>query len=507
MARFRRARWLYDVLGAALVYCGASVVMLGRQALADPSHVCACIGSGDPPSYMWGLRWWPYALTHGLNPLYSHAVWAPSGANVAAAPLIPLASLLLWPLTAAAGPLPAYDALTLLSPALAATSMYLLCLRITGRRAASLAGGWAFGLSSYELSQVVGHANLMQVALLPLAVLATLLALDGRLRRAWFVCAMTALIAAQVLTSLEVLATAIAFGALALVLAWLTAPAPKRRPIALVAAQVALAGLLAAVLTSPYLDYAAIRSHVHGTPGASENFVTDLAGLVVPTAVTLVRYAGSVAARLAGNIAEQGAYLGLPLLIAFLACLWERRRTAVAAILAGVAGVALLLSFGTHLTVAGHRSIPLPWALAIHLPLISAATPDRLIVYVWFCVAVAIALWLAAPARRPGVRWAVVLLGLVAIAPDGASPLFGTAPHVPALFSEGAYRRELPPHAVVLALPYGWRGDSMLWQAQADFAFTMPEGNLAGPDAVAGFASRSWRPCSRARPGPCRPRR
>ena len=134
-----------------LLYSAASALLLGRHALADPRHVCACFGAGDPLSYMWALRWWPYALTHGLNPFYTHVLWSPTGANVAAAALIPFPSVLAWPVTAVFGPLAAYNALTLLSPAVSATTMYFLCERITRRRLPSLAGGWVFGFSSYEL--------------------------------------------------------------------------------------------------------------------------------------------------------------------------------------------------------------------------------------------------------------------------------------------------------------------------------------------------------------------
>ena len=37
----------------------------------------------DPNFYVWSLRWWPYALTHGLNPLYSQQIGAPAGSILA----------------------------------------------------------------------------------------------------------------------------------------------------------------------------------------------------------------------------------------------------------------------------------------------------------------------------------------------------------------------------------------------------------------------------------------
>ncbi len=471
------ARWA----AVPAFYIAASALLLGRHVLGDPSHVCACLGgAGDPPSYMWALGWWPYAITHAMNPFFTHLVWSPVGGNVAAAALIPLPSVVVWPLSAVFGLLPAYDAIAILSPALAASTMYLLCWRITRRRLASLAGGWVFGFSSYELSQLVGHVNLMLIALLPLAVLAVLARLDMRIGRGAFVAAITLLTVGQILTSTEILGTSVAFGALAFVLAWLASPPAGRSALVRTALEALSAGALALLITSPYLYYSVVREHPAPVPGASRTLVVDLAGLVVPTPVTLLRYAGAVAARLPGNVAEQGAYLGVPLLVVLCAALWERRRTPAALVLGGTAAAALLLAFGSRLSVAGHSTIPLPWTLVAHLPIARAAVPDRIVLYVWFALAVALAMWLATPARWPLARWAIVILGFVAILPDGGGPLFNSRPSLPALFSGQGYKRVLPAGGVVLVLPYAYRGYSMLWQAQTHFAFRMPEGNLSG---------------------------
>jgi hypothetical protein len=155
-------------------------------------------------------------------------IWAPVGVNLATT-LIPLPSLVMWPVTALLGPLPAYDILSVLSPAVAATAMYALCRGLTGRDSASLLGGWLYGFSTYELSPVVGHANLMLIAVLPLAVLVVVLRAQERLGRGRFIAFMTFLFLIQLFTSSEVLASSCAFGALALVVSWLAA-GPRRAP-------------------------------------------------------------------------------------------------------------------------------------------------------------------------------------------------------------------------------------------------------------------------------------
>lgn len=464
-------------VGAFALYAVASVLLLGRHAVSDMGHVCTCLGGGgDPPTYMWALRWWPHALTHGLNPLFTHVAWSPVGVNVAAAPMIPLPSMLLWPLSAAFGLLPAYDLLTLLSPAVAATAMYLLCEHLTRSTLPALVGGWLYGFSSYELSELVGHANLMLIALPPLAVLAVLLRLERRIGRAAFIAAAAGLIAAQLLTSSELLATSCAFGALAFAVAWLALAPAQRAGVGEVFRETIAAGLLAALITSPYLYYSLIRARPGPQPGAATTLVSDLAGLVVPTRVTLVQYAQGTAARLPGNIAEQGAYFGIPLICAFAAALWALRRTPAARVLAAVAALGLLLSFGSRLSVAGQGTLPLPWKVVEHLRIANALVPDRIVLFTWFALALAVALWLAAPGRFKLARWALVLAGVALILP---APATLSRPDLPALFAGSSYKRVLAPGSVVLALPYGYHGYSMLWQATTGFAFRMPEGNLS----------------------------
>ena len=168
----------------------------------------------------------------------------------------------------------------------------------------------------------------------------------------------------------------------------------------------------------------------------------------------------------------------MPLLILFCALVWERRGARSTWVLAGVAIVALVLSFGPHLYIAGHSTIPLPAIAFPHLPVARAVVPGRLTVYLWLAVAIATALWLARPGRWPAARWAVVLLGIVLILPNGSSPLFSGKPDLPPLFTSAAYKRVLPKNGSVLVLPFGSYGPSMLWQAQSNFWFRMPEGAL-----------------------------
>src|ERR1700683_2138497 len=89
----RRPRLAFDLRGlsALVLYLGLAAVFLTRGLGGRWST--AYIGKGvDPPQLMWLMAWWPHALAHGLNPLFSDAIWAPRGINLAWATSMPLAS-------------------------------------------------------------------------------------------------------------------------------------------------------------------------------------------------------------------------------------------------------------------------------------------------------------------------------------------------------------------------------------------------------------------------------
>jgi hypothetical protein len=109
-----------------LTYCGAFAIFAALSiAIFSVPLIARGFSSfrlgvgvaGDPQVYMWGFAWYPHAISHGIDRLYSTAVWAPSGYNLAWSTTVRCASLAAWPLTRLWGLLPAYNILTLLAPA------------------------------------------------------------------------------------------------------------------------------------------------------------------------------------------------------------------------------------------------------------------------------------------------------------------------------------------------------------------------------------------------------
>ena len=468
------------------IYLAAAVVLIARYAITDPAHVCVCLGpSGDPPFFMWALKWWPYAIGHGLNPFFSHAVWYPAGANIATVTGIPGAALVLWPVTSLLGPIVSYNVLAVLGPVLSALAAYALCRELSGRWGASVVGGFVYGFSSYELGQLAGHLHLTLVFLVPLIPLLVVRRLRGTISRRRFVGLMAAVLLGQVLLSTEIAFDVVLLGAFAVVAALAVAPAGDRRRFAVTTLELVAAGLIAVAVVSPYLYWALVKGNpsdygqVVGTR-FDDRYRLNPLNLVVPTPLTWLfgRAYDGLRQFDGGNVVEAGGYLGAPLLLlfgAFAAATWRRAATRF---LLAMAAVTLVLSLGPRLTVGGHTVTRLPWRLVDDAPVFKAVLPGRFALFLALIVAAGVAVELGRARRRPWLAWGVAIAGIAAVLPDPTAPFWHTRPPaVPVVVT--AAKRYLPSTGSVLMVPVGQFGSSMYWQAAGDFAFPLANGRVA----------------------------
>ncbi len=184
----------------------------------------------DPQFYTWSMRWWPYAVSHWTNPLFSSQIGAPHGYELAWASTTPAVDLLMWPATAAFGVLVSYNLVLLLVPPLSAWAAFLAARRLTGRFWASLLPGAVYGLSPFELTHNwQGQPNLTVIMLFPLLVYLVLRWWDGTLGRTGFVGWMALVMAVQFYTFNEAFAEMTAAGAAALAAGFAVA-GPLARP-------------------------------------------------------------------------------------------------------------------------------------------------------------------------------------------------------------------------------------------------------------------------------------
>jgi hypothetical protein len=437
----------------------------------------------DPNFFTWSLRWWPYAIAHGLNPLHSSQIGAPAGYDLSWTTTVPLLAVLATPLTLASGPVVALNLLVAAAPPLSAWAAFVACRRLTGRFWPALAGGTCYGFSAYEIYHTrAGQLNLSWSLLLPLIVYLVLLWRDGKLSKPWLVGLLALAMFGQLFLFAEtffVMTVALGIGlAVGLVLA-----GRAGRP-----AVVQLAGLFGAaylaviVVASPYLYYM-LTHEPHGFDMSHASYDLDLAGLVTPRpdrtfGLTWLHSFASDSV----NFHSQGSYIGIPALVLIAALALWRWRNRLARFLVVMFVLAVALSVGTNLIVANDKLTRLPWAGFWSLPLFRSALPDRFVVLAALAAALMVALWLATPARRRWLdigRWALGLLAVAAVLVNVEPATAYTSPNyqVPKFISAGQYQRFLRPGEVILVL--STRGNAgMLFQAQTGFYMRLAGGYI-----------------------------
>jgi hypothetical protein len=467
-----------------LLYGIAAIVTIGWHAISHPKTVCACSGGGDPALFMWALSWWPHALAHGLNPFVTYYEWSSTGVNVAQTTAIPTAAIVMFPFTELFGPVVSYNMLSVASPALAAFTAYLLCRRIVGRELPAIAGGYLFGFSSYEFSELLGHLNLTLIFLIPVMVHLSLRRVDREISRRTYLLCMALVLILQIGLSTEMLADSVLFGAVTLLVARMLAPQPQRARITSLALETVGAGLLAAIVVSPFLYYGIFKGIPKGNPALSDVYALDFANLFSPTDVTWLGHTGFAplwSVFEGGDGSETAGYFGIAILLAFFVwCCNPQGRRALRALLLIVVGVTLLLAFGSHLHVGGQSTIDLPYIWVRETPIFDAVIPSRFTLFTALAISIGLAAWLAQAQGHRIARWLLVLAGAVLIFPNLASPLFGMPIENPRFFSTTLYRQYLKRNETVLMLPFGHNDVSTLWQAEAGFYFYMPEGYVSG---------------------------
>jgi len=464
--------------GAFALYLALSVLVFGRAVIGHPATVF--VGRGpDPQLYIWFIAWWAHAISHGLNPFLTRVIWAPSGVNLAWTANLPFVAWLAYPITRGFGPIVSYNLLCLLSPALAGWSAFVLCRYVGRGWWPAIFGGLLFALSPYVLSRMLGNMDLTLMWPVPLAAYVTLRRIDGNLGARGFVLALATLIAMQFLLFAEIVASATLFGAVALLLAAPAMAPRERRRLFATAALIAAAYTVAAVIVSPYLYYMFAFPVPSGEIFSPWHFAIDLASLVIPTSVNELGRAplfASTAHQFRAELAETGAYLGLPLIAIVILFARERWNAPGGRFLVHLLIVICVLAMGPRLEIAGRIVIGLPGSALAHLPLLDKALPARFMLYAYLVLAVMLAMWLAGEGERNARRWALGLAVVPFMLPNLSASYWVTPATIPAFFDTGLYRQYLAPDETVIVLPYGILGEGMLWQAATEMYFRMAEG-------------------------------
>jgi hypothetical protein len=476
-----RAGWQESV--AVLALSVLLAVLFFHNAWDRPLSTQAGV-FGDADEYSWFLSWMPYALGHALNPLGTTIVNFPHGANMMWNTSVLLPSFLLSPFTVAFGSAFSYNMLATAAPALGSTFAFIAFRRWTGRLPA-LAGALIFGFSPYIVSQSVGHLaqTLIMTAPLFLIVLDRLLVVQAS--KPWVDGLMLGVLAwAQLLTGEEVLAMEAVVAAIAVFVICAMNDRAIFPYVRYAGKGLVVAGGSFVVISLPFLAYQYLGPGKVQDVHPANTYVSDLLNLVIPTNITRLapNAALHISRNFTGNGSEQGAYIGIPLVLFIILTLVIARRRRVTWVAFSIALAAAVLSMGPTLHVNGTiTTFELPDAWLQDLPFFHNLLPDRFASMMFLGVGLLVALGLnelkrfQLPVQVSG--WALAALGLVAIVPITTFPA-ATSPRY-AAFETGFV---CPPpvsgaqpslRPVALVLP-SMDEMALRWQAESRFCFAMP---------------------------------
>jgi hypothetical protein len=458
-----------------IAYLAAGVALTWPLAARLPARLPAV---RDVASYVWALWWVPHQLVHFASPWFTAHLAAPAGIPLGFDTLMPLAGLIMAPLTLTAGPAVSYTVLSIALPGLLCYAMYRAARYWLRNEAGALAAGAFFGLSAMLAWQDWYHLNLAAGELfLPLALLAALrLSRVPRPRRA---VALGLVTGAAALVNQESAVLAGLLAALTLC-GWLA-----RRPLRLAKLRLTVLAAVTAVITAgPQLAAMAQAAAAGGAAAPAgalarsyRAFAVGLPALLSPSPV-LGRYGLGVLAagyryRDYEGIATFGVVLAV-LALAGLAVSWRRRGARLLGLLWLATG---LLALGPALIIGTRAYLPLavseggvrlsglaPYTWLVRVPGLGAfREADRFLLLGLVPAALlagAAVAWLATRARP---RVAVAVLATVAVLagaeagwPGGGHFWAAMPAAMPALDRPIAADRS---GSVVVDVPYGlWGG-------------------------------------------------
>jgi hypothetical protein len=502
------------LLLATATYLLLSVVVWWNVWSTHPTSVTTC-GCGDSSLFTWFLEWPAYALAHGLNPLYSTAMFHPGGTNLLSNTSELGFGIVLTPVTWIFGPIATLNVANTLSPVLTACAMYLLLRRWVSWSPAAFVGGLLYGFSPLVLVSLTDSHLMLATLLVPPLIVGCLDELFIRQRRnPVFVGAILGLLAGvQFFIGTEVLAIMAITGVIGVALLLLYA---RRHPAELrqrrrhaVEGLAAGGGMAIAVLAYPLWFALAGPAHLSGaiwTQGFFGLGGTTAKDYLLPLtpSTTFQTFTHNVGGY--QGLTFSGQYFGIGLVVVLVAgvLIWrhDRRLWLFGAI--GVVTVALSLGRENHFWV--------PWRVMAHIPLIQNIIPGRFVVMTYLVAAIVLALivdhtydavWVTVrgsshggdpaptpPRFRPGrprlaARAAGVVVSAIALVPVAAYlgsqvPFTTESVVLPRWFTQVAPRLSTRQVLLVYPLPFAILQSSLTWQAVDRMQFSMAGGSGPG---------------------------
>jgi dolichyl-phosphate beta-glucosyltransferase len=427
-------------------------------------------------------------VSHLRNPLFTDYQNMPEGVNLMANTVMLGLSVPLTPVTLLAGPTVTLALVFTLGLAGTAWAWYwLIHRRLTESRWAAAVGGALAAFAPPMISHANAHPNFVVLFMIPVIIDRALRLCEGKnIVRDGVLLGLFA--AYQVLLGEEpFLLAAMGMLIFALVYAFYDRETARKavKPLAKglgIAAAVSLP-LVAFPLYWQFFGPQSYHSVLHGENGAGN----PLRALTEYSARSLFGDADN-AGKLSMNTTEQNAFYGWALLaLAAAITVWMWRRTVVRA-LGITAVVAAVLSLGPKVEIQTLGiTVPGPWAVMRHLPLLESVIESRvaMVCAPAFGLLIALALdkFIGFSAREHRVLgYMAVAAALIPIIPlplvvkdREPVPTFITAGHYKDYVKDGQSLVPVP-------LPDPMTGQPLHWQSSTGFGFKLAGGYFNGPD-------------------------
>jgi hypothetical protein len=496
------------------------------------THTMQCGACGDSGQEVWFLAWGAHALTHLQNPLRTNWLNYPWGVDLADNTSMPLAGAIGTPITLLAGPVATFNVLFSLAFAGSAAAMFFVLRRFTNWIPAAFVGGLLYGFCPYMIGQGEGHLFLLLAIVPPLMVL-LLDEIIVRQRGRWWLMgiALGLVMIVQLGWSAEVLALILAVAAIGVIVLGIA----RRQLIAAHFPYAAKAIVLGVVLLVPFAAWFAIVArtgpeHVAGAvhpPHVLADLSTDLAGLIIPslnqhfsfglssTGSSFMYLTSRIGAQ-QPDVAENGSYVGIPILLLLILGAARFRRDGLVRFSVVMAALSLLLSMGSRLRVWNHETpIYLPFDIFTHLPFVQSEVAARYCLFMWLFIAMAVAVILdrarwTRPARsrlhgQP--RWArniaysplpvlsvLAVAGVVSLAPGW--PYNISQVHMPVALVRPIVVPDID-SGTLLTYPLARNIHNlpMVWQAVDGFEYRIPAGEATLGNDHAGATEAAFTTC------------
>ncbi len=505
--------WWALPLGAG-AYLVLSIMVWWNVWSSHPTSITTC-GCGDSSLFTWFLSWPAYAISHGLNPLYSTAMFHPTGVNLLANTGEVGIGVVLAPVTWIFGPVATLNVALTLSPTLSALAMFILLRRWVTWEPAAFVGGLLYGFSPFVLVSLTDAHLMIGLGVIPPLVVACLDEIVGRQERRPVTTGMILglLVAVQFFIGTELLTITVIAGGIGLVLIGLFGARKSADRAARVrhAGGAFLAAGVTTVILLVYPVWFALAGPAHFSGSVWPASIlgrggTTFKNYLLPPASSeaLVKYLHQIGGY--QGLALSNQYFGIGLstvVIGGLIVWWRDRRLR----LFGVIGlISVVLSLGLE------NSVWVPWRVLVRLPLIQNIIPVRFVAVSYFAAAVMLGIIVdhayvgsghvyervrGGSVRQPGGprRWPGVLAGLVlsliALVPvanylAGITPMTTQPVTLPTWFRNVA--PHLPARQVLLVFPVPLTVNTtdpvqsaMTWQAVGGMHYAMVGGG--GPAA------------------------